>query len=112
MEFHPPPNTQAKEKMRKYKLQEAGRRISLFRTAGRSKQMKNSCWSSRPEARHQFYSYTERRIPSSHKKQQPAQDHQPSYTTHTLLHKKRQREEYSDVALQQTVPLQTHIMNS
>ena len=29
-----PPNTQTKEKIRKYRLQKAGRRISLFRTAG------------------------------------------------------------------------------
>ena len=29
------PNTQTKEKIRKYRLQRAGRRISLFRTAGR-----------------------------------------------------------------------------
>ena len=91
-----PPNTQTNEKMRKYKLQKAGRRISLFRTAGRNKQMKNRCWSPRPEARHHLHLYAERRIPSPHKKQQPAQDHQPSHTAQTLLHKKRQREEYSD----------------
>ena len=46
-----PPNTQTKEKMRKYRLQRAGRRISLFRTAGRPRQMNNSHWSPRPEAR-------------------------------------------------------------
>ena len=46
-----PPNTQTKEKMRKYRLQRAGRRISLFRTSGRTRQMNNSHWSPRPEAR-------------------------------------------------------------
>ena len=91
-----PPNTQTKEKMRKYKLQKAGRRISLFRTAGRSKQMKNRYWSPRPEARHQLHCYAERRTPSPHNKQQPVQDHQPSHTTQTLLHKNRWREEYSE----------------
>ena len=30
------PNTQTKEKIRKYRLQRAGRRISLFRTAGKT----------------------------------------------------------------------------
>ena len=40
LELHPPPNTQTKEKMRKLKLQKAGRRISLFRTAGRPRQMR------------------------------------------------------------------------
>ena len=96
MEFHPPPNTQTKEKMRKYKLQKAGRRISLLRTAGRNRQMKNSYWSPRPEARHHLHLYSERRTPSPHKKQQPAQGHQPNHTAQTLLHKKRQREEYFD----------------
>ena len=41
-----PPNTQTKEKMRKFRLQRAGRRISLFRTAGSSR---NSHRSPRPE---------------------------------------------------------------
>ena len=112
MEFHPPPNTQTKEKMRKYKLQKAGRRISLFRTAGRSKQMKNRCWSPRPEARHHLHLYAERRTPSPHKKQQPVQDHQPSHTTQTLLHKKRQREEYSDDSSTDSIPTDTYYEQS
>ena len=106
MEFCPPPNNETKEKMRKYKLQKTGRRISLFRTAGRSKQMKNSYWSPRPEARYQFHSYAER-TPSPHKKQQPAQDHQPSHTTKTLLHKRRQRE-YSDRSSIDSIPTDTY----
>ena len=106
-----PSNTQTKEKMRKYKLQKAGRRISLFRTAGRNKQMKNSYWSPRPEARHHLHLYAERRTPSPHKKQQPAQDHQPiTLPRHCCI--KRDIEKNTLMALQQTVPLQTHIMNN
>ena len=41
-----PPNTQTKEKMRKFRLQRAGRRMSLFRTSGR-----NSYRSPRPDTR-------------------------------------------------------------
>ena len=95
MEFHPPPNTQTKEKMRKYKLQKAGRRISLFRTAGRNRQMRNSHWSPRPETRPHLHLHAERRTPSPHKKQQSTESHQPNHTAQTPLHKKRQRE-YSD----------------
>ena len=109
MEFHPTPNTQTKEKMRNYKLQKAGRRISLFRTAGRSKQIKNRCWSPRPEAQTPVSTlYAERRTPSPHKKQQPAQDHQPSHTAQTLLHKKRQREEYCDGSSTDSAPTDTY----
>ena len=99
-----PNNSETKEKMRKYKLQKAGRRISLFRTAGRSKQIKNRYCSPRPEARHQSHSYAKRRTPSPPKKQQPVQDYQPSHTTQTLLHKKRQREEYSDGSSTDSTP--------
>ena len=97
--------------MRKYKLQKAGRRISLFRTAGTNKQMKNSYWSPRPEARQHLHLYAERRTPSPYKKQQPAQVHQSNHTAQTLL-QKRDREKNTLMALQQTVPLQTHIMKN
>ena len=92
LEFHPPPNTQTKEKMRKYKLQKAGRRISLFRTAGKLRQMRNSHWSPRPEGRCHAHPYSERRTPSPDKKQQTAQGHKPNHSAQTLLKKKRQRQ--------------------
>ena len=47
-----PPNTQTKEKIRKYRLQKAGKRLSLFRTAGKpANHFRNSHWSPRPEPR-------------------------------------------------------------
>ena len=93
-------------------MQKAGRRISLFRTAGRNKQMKNSYWSPRTEARHHLHLYAERRTPSPYKKQQPAQDHQPNHTAQTLLHKKRQREEYSDGSSTDSAPTDTYYEKS
>ena len=109
---HPPPNTQTKEKMRKYKLQKAGRRISLFRTAGKPRQMRNSHWSPRPEARPHVHPYSERRTPSPHKKQQSAQGHQPNHSAQTLLHKKRQREDYSDGSSTDSAPTNTYYEQS
>ena len=106
-----PPNTQTKEKMRKYKLQKAGRRISLFRTAGRNRQMKNSYWPPRPEARHHLHLHPERRTPpltrssNLHKATSPV-----TLPRHCCI--KRDREKNTLMALQQTVPIQTPIMNN
>ena len=58
--------------------------------------MRSSYWSPRAEARPHLHLHDERRTPSPHKKQQPTESHQPNHTAQTLLHKKRQREEYSD----------------
>ena len=66
--------------------------------------MKNRCWSPRPEGRHHLHLYAEKRTPSPHRKQQPDQDHQPSHATQTLLHKKREREEYSDDSSADSIP--------
>ena len=106
-----PPNTQTKEKIRKYKLQKTGRRISLFRTAGRNRQMRNSHWSPRPEARPHLHLYAERRTPSPHKKQPLAQGHQPNHTAQTLLLKKRQREDYSDGSSTDSAHTDTYYKN-
>ena len=105
-----PPNTQTKEKMRKFKLQKADRRISLFRTAGRPRQMRNSHWSPRPEARCQTHHYSERRTPSPDKKQQTAQDPRPFQSAQALITKKR--EEIGLMTHLQTVPLKPLIMNN
>ena len=106
-----PPNTQTKEKMRKYKLQKAGRRISLFRTAGKPRQMRNSHWSPRPEGRCHVHPYSERRTPSPHKKKQSVQGPQPNPSAQTLL-KQRGREEIGLMTLLQTVPLKPLTMNN
>ena len=87
-----PPNTQTKEKMRKYRLQRAGRRISLFRTAGRPSQMKNSHWSPRPEAR--CRTPYRRRTPSPTK--QAARYPRPSPSSSTQMTKKTTRGDWSD----------------
>ena len=73
--------------------------------------MKNSYWSPRPEARHHFHLHAERRTPSPHKKQQPAQDHQLSHTAQTLLHK-REREDYSDGSSTDSAPTDTYYEQS
>ena len=93
MELHSPPNTQTKEKMRKFRLQKAGRRISLFRTAGRPRQGWNSHWSPRPEARCHT-PHHERRTPSPTK--QAAQDSRPSPFAQAQMTKKRERGDWSD----------------
>ena len=108
LEFHPPPNTHTKEKMRKYKLQKAGRKISLFRTAGRPRQTRNSHWSPRPEARCQAHPYSERRTPSPDKKQQAAQGHRPNQSAQTLLTKKRERGDWSDDSSTDSAPTNTY----
>ena len=108
LELHPPPNTQTKEKMRKFKLQKAGRRISLFRTAGRPRQMRNSHWSPRPEARCQTHHYPERRTPSPDKKQQAAQDPRPSQFAQALMTKKRERGDWSDDSSTDSAPETTY----
>ena len=83
-----PPNTQTKEKIRKFRLLKAGRRISLFRTAGRPRQRWNSHWSPRPEARCHTH-HPERRTPSPTK--QAAQDPRPSPLAKAQMTKKRER---------------------
>ena len=88
-----PPNTQTKEKIRKFRLQKAGRRISLFRTAGRPRQRWNSHWSPRPETRCHTY-HPERRTPSPTK--QAAQDPRPSPFAKAQMTKKRERGDWSD----------------
>ena len=111
LEFHPPPNTQTKEKMRKYKLQKAGRRISLFRTAGEPGQMRNSHWSPRQEARCHVHPYSERRTPSPIRKSNLSKATSP-----TILPKhcciRGVREEIGLMNLLQTVPLQILTMNN
>ena len=107
-----PPNTQTKEKMRKYKLQKAGRRISLFRTAGKPRQMRNSHWSPRPEGRCHAHPYSERRTPSPHKKKQSAQGHQPNHSAQTLLKQKRQRGDWSDDSSTDSAPANTYYEQS
>ena len=66
-------------------MQKTGRRISLFRTAGRNKQMKNTYWSPRPEARHHFHLYAEKNPMSSQEattcSEPPAQSHCPDHAT-------------------------------
>ena len=101
------PNTQTKEKMRKFKLQKAGRRISLFRTAGRPRQMRNSHWSPRPEARCQTHHYPER-MPSPDKKQQAAQDPRPFQSAQSLMTKKRERGDWSDDSSTDSAPETTY----
>ena len=88
-----PPNTQTKEKIRKFRLQKAGRRISLFRTAGKARQRWNSHWSPRPEARCHTY-HPARRTPSPTK--QAAQDPRPSPFTKVQMTKKTERGDWSD----------------
>ena len=106
-----PPNTQTKEKMRKYKLQKAGRRISLFRTAGRNRQMKNSYWSPRPEARPHLHLYAERRTPPLTRSSNLLKATSPiTLPRHCCI--KRDREKNTLMALQQTVPIQTPTMNN
>ena len=85
-----PPNTQTKEKIRKFRLLKAGRRISLFRTAGRPRQRWNSHWSPRPEARCHTPHHTGRRTPSPDKKNQDPRPNQP------MLMRKRERGDWSD----------------
>ena len=87
-----PPNTQTKEKMRKYRLQRTGRRISLFRTSGRPRQMRNSHWSPRPEAR--CNTPYRRRTPSPTK--QAARYPRPSPSSSTQMTKKTTRGDWSD----------------
>ena len=98
-----PPNIQTKEKMRKLNLQKAGRRISLFRTAGRPRQMRNSHWSPRPEARCQTH-YPERRTPSPDKKQPAVQDPRPSQFAQALMTKKIERGDWSDDSSTDSTP--------
>ena len=93
LEPDPPPNTQTKEKMRKFRMQKAGRRISLFRTSGRPRQMRNSHWSPRPEARcHTPHPY--RRTPSPTK--QAAKYPRPSPPSSAQMTKKTARGDWSD----------------
>ena len=96
-----PPNTQTKEKIRKFRMQKAGRRISLFRTSGRSRQMRNSHWSPRPEARcHTPHSY--RRTPSPTK--QAAKYPRPSPPSSAQMTKKTARGDWSDVSSTDSAP--------
>ena len=83
-----PCNTQTKEMIRKFKLLKAGRRISLFRTAGRPRQRWNNHWSPRPEARCHTPHHTGRRTPSPDKKNQDPRPNQP------MLIRKREREDW------------------
>ena len=93
-----PPNTQTKEKIRKYRLQKAGRRLSLFRTAGRTaNHFRNSHWSPRPESRcHNIYHthHHHRRTPSPTK--QAAQDPRLSPFARVQMTKKTERGDWSD----------------
>ena len=92
LEPSPPPNTQTKEKMRKFRLQRAGRRISLFRTAGSSR---NSHRSPRPEPWCKNISHKHhRRTPSPAK---PAARRQyPSPSAQPQWKKKIEEENWSD----------------
>ena len=85
-----PPNTQTKEKIRKYKLQKAGRRISLFRTAGGrpTNRFRNSHWSPRPEKRCHTH-HPNRRTPSPTKS--PDQGPRQSPFTKVQMAQKRER---------------------
>ena len=84
------PNTQTKEKIRKYRLQRAGRRISLFRTAGR-----NSYRSPRPDFRCKNGSYKHhRRSPSPARSAVRRQD--PSPSTKPQWRKLIEEENWSD----------------
>ena len=103
-----PPNTQTKEKMRKLKLQKAGRRISLFSTAGKTRQRWNSHWSPRPEARCQTHHHPESRTPSPDKKQQAAQDPRPNQPAQPLKTKKRERGDWSDDSSTDSAPETTY----
>ena len=94
--------------MRKFRLQKAGRRISLFRTAGRPRQMRNSHWSPRPEARCHTHHHPERRTPSPAKKQQAAQDPRPSPFAQALMTKKRERGDWSDDSSTDSAPETTY----
>ena len=87
-----PPNTQTKEKMRKYRLQRAGRRISLFRTAGSPR---NSHRSPRPQPWcKNIYHKHHRRTPSPAK---PAARRQgPSPSAQPQWRKKIEEENWSD----------------
>ena len=96
-----PPNTQTKEKIRKFRLLKAGRRISLFRTAGRPRQRWNSHWSPRPEARCHTH-HPERRTPSPTK--QAAQDPRPSPFAKAQMTKKRERGDWSDDSSTDSAP--------
>ena len=94
MELLPPPNTQTKEKMRKYRMQKVGRRISLFRTAGN---FRNSHWSPRPESRCQniFHKHHHhKRTPSPTKS--AARKHSPSPSAQLQWTKKTESENWSD----------------
>ena len=96
-----PPNTQTKEKIRKFRMQKAGRRISLFRTSGRPRQMRSSHWSPRPEARcHTPHPY--RRTPSPTK--QAAKYSRPSPTSSAQMTKKTARGDWSDVSSTDSAP--------
>ena len=84
------PNTQTKEKIRKYRLQRAGRRISLFRTAG-----KNRYRSPRPDFRCKNGSYKHhRRSPSPARSAVRRQD--PSPSTKPQWRKLIEEENWSD----------------
>ena len=76
-----PPNTQTKEKMRKYRLQRAGRRISLFRTAGSSR---NSYRSPRPQpwcknGNHKHHRRSPSPARSAARRQDPSPSAQPQW---------------------------------
>ena len=87
-----PPNTQTKEKMRKYRLQRAGRRISLFRTAGSSR---HSHRSPRPQPWcKNIYHKHHRRSPSPARSAARRQD--PSPSAQPQWKKKTEEENWSD----------------
>ena len=80
--------------MRKYRLQRAGRRISLFRTAG---SFRNSHWSPRPESRCQniFHKHHHhKRTPSPAKS--AVRRHNPSPSAQLQWAKKTERSDWSD----------------
>ena len=95
------PNTQTKEKMRKFRMQKEGRRISLFKTSGRPRQMRNGHWSPRPEARcHTPHPY--RRTPSPTK--QAARYSRPSPPSSAQMTKKTVRGDWSDESSTDSAP--------
>ena len=96
-----PPNTQTKEKIRKFRLLKAGRRISLFRTAGMSRQRWNSHWSPRPETRCHTH-HPARRTTSPTK--QAVQDPRPSPFAKVQMTKKTERGDWSDDSSTDSAP--------
>ena len=96
-----PPNTQTKEKIRKFRLLKADRRISLFRTAGMSRQRWNSHWSPRPETRCHTH-HPARRTTSPTK--QAAQDPRPSPFAKVQMTKKTERGDWSDDSSTDSAP--------